>query len=87
LIFKITRRRRGREAVIVYIIMYIPACVRSGWYPHPRMRIRVGIRDISKKMYNHNELFIRNVRRRAKFRIQTHQENSLIRLAFVLMEF
>jgi len=45
-----TSRRSGREAVIVYSIIYIPAWVRSGWYPQPRIRIRVGISDASKKM-------------------------------------
>jgi hypothetical protein len=37
----------GSEAVIVYIIMYIPACNRSGWYPHPRIINRVGINEAS----------------------------------------
>lgn len=32
-LFRINIRliRRGREAVIVYIIKYMPACSRSGW--------------------------------------------------------
>lgn len=28
---KVSERRRGREAVTVYMIKYIPACSRSGW--------------------------------------------------------
>lgn len=43
-------RRSGREAVTVYKIKYILAWSRSGWYPHPRIRSRVGIREASKKM-------------------------------------
>jgi len=38
---------RGREPVIVYIIIYIPACIRSGWYPHPKIKNNVGIRENS----------------------------------------
>lgn len=38
---------KGKEAEIVYSIKYIPACKRSGWYPHPRIRARVGIREAS----------------------------------------
>jgi hypothetical protein len=40
--------RSGRDAVMVYNIIYIPACRRSGWYPQVRMRNRVGIRAVSK---------------------------------------
>lgn len=49
---KITKslKRRGRDAVTVYIIRYILACRRSGWYPHARMRNKVGIKEASKKM-------------------------------------
>lgn len=45
-----TERRSGREAVTVYNIKYIPACNRSGWYPHPRIRSSVGINDASNKI-------------------------------------
>lgn len=33
---KVKDKRRGKEAVTVYIMRYIPACIRSGWYPQPR---------------------------------------------------
>lgn len=45
---RVRESRRGREAVTVYIMRYIPACIRSGWYPQPRIRRRVGIREASK---------------------------------------
>jgi len=38
----------GREAVIVYIIKYILACNRSGWYPQDMIINIVGTRDASK---------------------------------------
>jgi len=38
----------GKEAVIVYIIRYIPAWSRSGWYPHAIIRSIVGINEASK---------------------------------------
>jgi len=38
----------GREAVIVYIIKYILACNRSGWYPQDIIINIVGTRDASK---------------------------------------
>jgi len=37
----------GRDAVIVYIIKYIPACIRSGWYPQYKIINSVGIREAS----------------------------------------
>jgi hypothetical protein len=40
----------GSEAVIVYIIRYILACSRSGWYPQVIMIIIVGIRDASNQI-------------------------------------
>jgi len=40
----------GRDAVIVYIIKYILACRRSGWYPHVIMITMVGIREASNQM-------------------------------------
>jgi hypothetical protein len=40
----------GKEAKIVYIIKYIPACKRSGWYPHNRMMSKVGIKEASNQM-------------------------------------
>ena len=43
-------RRRGNEAQMVYIIMYIDAWRRSGWYPHFRIRNKVGISDASNEM-------------------------------------
>lgn len=46
----ISARSRGREAVIVYSIRYRPACSRSGWYPQPIIRSRVGINEASNKM-------------------------------------
>jgi len=39
--------RRGREAVIVYKIRYIPAWSRSGWLPNLVTMIKVGIKTIS----------------------------------------
>lgn len=42
--------RSGRDAVIVYIIRYMPAWIRSGWYPHPIIMISVGMRDSSNMM-------------------------------------
>lgn len=42
--------RSGRDAVIVYIIMYRLAWSRSGWYPQIRIRNKVGIKDVSKAM-------------------------------------
>ena len=41
---------RGRDAVTVYMIKYILACVRSGWYPHNMIRSIVGIREASNQM-------------------------------------
>ena len=51
-VFHINERdkSKGREAVTVYIIKYIPACRRSGWYPHPKISKRVGIKEASKKI-------------------------------------
>ena len=48
-IFIIRRRENnsGREVKIIYIIRYVPAWRRSGWYPQPKMRIKVGIREAS----------------------------------------
>ena len=40
----------GSEAVIVYIIKYILAWSRSGWYPHVIIMSMVGIRDASNQM-------------------------------------
>jgi hypothetical protein len=40
----------GSEAVIVYIIKYILACSRSGWYPHVIIISMVGMRDASNQM-------------------------------------
>jgi len=40
----------GKEAVIVYIIKYILACKRSGWYPHVIIITIVGINDASNQM-------------------------------------
>jgi len=40
----------GSEAVIVYIIKYILACSRSGWYPQVIIIIIVGIRDASNQI-------------------------------------
>jgi hypothetical protein len=40
----------GSEAVIVYIIKYILAWSRSGWYPHVIIMSIVGIRDASNQM-------------------------------------
>lgn len=37
----------GREAVTVYNIKYILACIRSGWYPHVIIIIIVGISEAS----------------------------------------
>jgi len=39
--------RRGRDALIVYIIIYILAVFRSGWYPHIIIIKRIGISDSS----------------------------------------
>lgn len=38
---------KGNLAQIVYNIKYIPACRRSGWYPQPNTKRRVGIREAS----------------------------------------
>ena len=43
-------RSRGRDAVTVYKIKYEVAWSRSGWTPHRRIRIRVGISEASKLM-------------------------------------
>lgn len=40
----------GSEAIIVYIIMYILACTRSGWYPHTIIIIIVGTKDASNQI-------------------------------------
>lgn len=40
----------GRDAVIVYIIRYILACNRSGWYPHDIIINIVGTRDASNQI-------------------------------------
>lgn len=40
----------GRDAVIVYIIRYIFAWSRSGWYPHIIIITIVGIRDASNQI-------------------------------------
>lgn len=40
----------GSEAVIVYIIKYILACKRSGWYPQFIIIIIVGIREASNQI-------------------------------------
>lgn len=37
----------GTEAMTVYIIMYILACIRSGWYPHIIIISIVGIKEAS----------------------------------------
>lgn len=41
--------RSGKEAAIIYIIKYVPACSRSGCRPQERIRIKVGISDASKR--------------------------------------
>lgn len=43
----INMRSIGNDAAIVYIIIYILACMRSGWYPHSIIIIIVGISDAS----------------------------------------
>lgn len=50
LYMSIRLNRRGSDAVTVYSIRYILACMRSGWYPQPIIRSMVGIKDASKKM-------------------------------------
>jgi hypothetical protein len=40
----------GNDAVTVYIIKYILAWTRSGWYPHIIIIIIVGIRDASNQI-------------------------------------
>lgn len=45
-------KRSGKDAVTVQIIIYILACRRSGWYPHIKIKINVGINAISKKIQN-----------------------------------
>lgn len=40
----------GNDAVTVYIIKYILAWRRSGWYPHNMIIIMVGINDASNQM-------------------------------------
>lgn len=41
---------RGREARMVYRSIYRPAWRRSGWLPQPKISIKVGISDASKKI-------------------------------------
>lgn len=50
LAIKIMIIKRGNEAETVYIIRYVLACTRSGWAPHPKIIIKVGIREASKKI-------------------------------------
>jgi len=40
----------GKDAVIVYNIKYILACIRSGWYPHAIIIINVGINEASNQI-------------------------------------
>jgi len=40
----------GNDAVMVYIIKYIPACIRSGWYPQYMMIRSVGMREASNQI-------------------------------------
>lgn len=40
----------GSDAVTVYMIKYILACTRSGWYPHTIIIIMVGINDASNQI-------------------------------------
>ena len=35
---------------MVYIIRYMPACSRSGWYPQTRIRRSVGIKEASNRI-------------------------------------
>lgn len=44
--------RRGKDAEIVYITKQNLACNRSGWYPHFKIIINVGIIDNSNVIYN-----------------------------------
>jgi hypothetical protein len=37
----------GKEAVTVYNIKYMLACMRSGWYPHSIINNMVGIKEAS----------------------------------------
>lgn len=46
--FKI-KNKRGREENNVYIKKYKVAWIRSIWYPHPRIKNIVGIKENSKK--------------------------------------
>lgn len=39
--------KRGKEAVMVYKIRYIPACNRSGWFPDLVIKRSVGTRITS----------------------------------------
>lgn len=41
---------KGKDAITVYIIKYIPACKRSGWLPYLVIINKVGIRIISNIM-------------------------------------
>jgi hypothetical protein len=50
-IFIIQKSRNiGKDAVTVYIIKYILACIRSGWYPHSIIMNIVGIREASNQI-------------------------------------
>lgn len=40
----------GSDAVIVYSIKYILACIRSGWYPQVIIIKRVGISEASNQI-------------------------------------
>lgn len=40
----------GKDAEIVYIIKYILACSRSGWYPQVIIITIVGIREASNQI-------------------------------------
>lgn len=46
----INRISRGKDAKTVYRSIYRPAWRRSGWYPHPMMRINVGAKEASNKI-------------------------------------
>jgi len=40
----------GKDAVIVYIIKYMPAWIRSGWYPQIEIISSVGINEASNQI-------------------------------------
>lgn len=76
----------GRDPTIVYIMKYHLASRRSGWDPHPIIRKKVGIIDISKKMYINRKLSTKKKAVKISIRALRTTKKYVIFLVFSLIK-